>query len=49
MDRKDEIIKLQMEVISQMTRNNLNRLADDLWGMPTLEPVVTPSEPAESL
>ena len=39
MDRKDEIIKLQMEVISQMTRNNLNRLADDLWGMPSLDPL----------
>ncbi len=35
MDRKDEIIRLQMDVISQMTRNNLNRIADDLWGMPT--------------
>ena len=32
MDRKDEIIQLQMEVISQMTRNNLKRIADDLWG-----------------
>ena len=33
-DRKDEIIKLQMEVISQMTGNNLRRIADDLWGVP---------------
>jgi len=32
MDRKDEIIRLQMDVINQMTRTNLNRLADDLWG-----------------
>ena len=32
MDRKDEIIRLQMNVIQQMTRNNLTRLADDLWG-----------------
>lgn len=32
MDRKDEIIRLQMDVINQMTRNNLNRIADDLWG-----------------
>jgi len=32
-DRKDEIIKLQMEVISQMTGNNLRRIADDLWGV----------------
>lgn len=34
MDRKEEIIKLQMDVINQMTRNNLSRIADDLWGMP---------------
>jgi len=34
MDRKDEIIRLQMDVINQMTRSNLNRLADDLWGSP---------------
>ena len=32
MDRKDEIIRLQMDVINQMTRSNLNRIADDLWG-----------------
>lgn len=31
MDRKDEIIRLQMDVISQMTRSNLRRIADDLW------------------
>lgn len=35
MDRKDEIIQLQMDVINQMTRSNLSRIADDLWGMPT--------------
>lgn len=38
MDRKDEIIRLQMDVISQMTQNNLRRLSDDLWGMPSLQP-----------
>lgn len=32
MDRKEEIIRLQMDVINQMTRSNLNRIADDLWG-----------------
>lgn len=36
MDRKEEIIKLQMDIIGQMTANNLRRLSDDLWGMPTL-------------
>ena len=33
MDRKkDELIRLQMDVINQMTRSNLNRLSEDLWG-----------------
>ncbi len=35
MDRKDEVIALQMDVISQMTMSNLRRLSDDLWGTPT--------------
>ena len=43
MDRKDEIIRLQMDVINQMTRSNLNRIADDLWGVPT--PPVAPAAP----
>jgi len=34
MDRKDEIIKLQMEIIQKMNRQRLNSLADDLWGTP---------------
>ena len=50
MDRKDEIIKLQMDVIQQMTESNLKRIADDLWGMPTLqaggEPVVKQKDTA---
>ena len=58
MDRKEEIIKLQMDVINQMTQNNLRRIADDLWGMPTLQsggtpavkelPGTAPTEPAIS-
>ena len=36
MDRKDEIIRLQMDVIHQMTRSNLSRIADDLWGLPEI-------------
>ncbi|MBP3541081.1 MAG: AAA family ATPase [Clostridia bacterium] len=39
MDRKDEIIRLQMDVINQMTRNNLSRIADDLWGPAVSRPV----------
>ena len=37
MDRKEEIIRLQMDVINQMTQTNLKRIADDLWGLPTLQ------------
>ena len=50
MDRKDEIIRLQMDVISQMTRSNLNRIADDLWGMgatpsvPSVQPAEAPAQ-----
>ncbi len=43
MDRKEEIIKLQMDVINQMTRTNLKRIAEDLWGMPTLQSGGTPA------
>ena len=46
MDRRDEIIRLQMDVINQMTRNNLNRIADDLWGVPSAPQF--PSTPAEA-
>ncbi len=46
MDRKDEIIRLQMDVINQMTRSNLNRIADDLWGsVPSAEPRKTEVKP----
>ena len=42
MDRKDEIIKLQMDVIQQMTESNLKRIADDLWGFPPCKPAAIP-------
>lgn len=47
MDRKDEIIQLQMDVISQMTRSNLNRIADDLWGVPTPPTPAAPQPEAQ--
>jgi len=51
MDRKEEIIRLQMDVINQMTQTNLRRIADDLWGMPTLQSGGTPAvkEPGASI
>jgi len=39
MDRKDEIIRLQMDVIQEMTRSNLRRISDDLWGTQGLRSV----------
>ncbi len=38
MDTKDEIIFQQLEVIQKLTQNNLRRIADDLWGAPSLSP-----------
>ena len=34
LDRKDEIIRLQMDIIQEMNRKRLGSLADDLWGQP---------------
>jgi stage V sporulation protein K len=38
LDAKDEIIFQQLEVIQKLTENNLRRVADDLWGAPSLSP-----------
>jgi len=38
LDTKDEIIFQQLEVIQKLTANNLKRVADDLWGAPSLSP-----------
>ena len=38
MDTKDEIIFQQLDVIQKLTENNMRRLADDLWGAPSLSP-----------
>lgn len=45
MDRKDEIIQLQMDVISQMTQSNLRRIADDLWSGETGNPASAIPQP----
>jgi stage V sporulation protein K len=37
-DAKDEIIFQQLNVIQMLTKNNLRRVADDLWGEPSLAP-----------
>ena len=40
MDKKDEIILQQLDVIRTMTQNNLNRMGSDFWGAP-----LTPDAP----
>lgn len=49
MDRKDEIIELQMKVIQQMTENNLRRLSDDLWGIPGLRAATAQPRPSDQI
>ena len=31
-DKKDEIISMQLDLIRQMTENNIRRLSEDIWG-----------------
>ena len=31
-DKKDEIISMQLDLIRQITENNIRRLSDDIWG-----------------
>ena len=40
MDKKDEIILQQLDVIRTMTHNSLNRMGSDFWGAP-----LTPAAP----
>ena len=43
MDKKDEIILQQLDVIRTMTQNNLNRMGSDFWGAP-----LTPDTPSSA-
>ena len=44
MDKKDEIILQQLDVIRTMTQNNLNRMGSDFWGAP-----LTPDAPKSAV
>ena len=51
-DKRDEIISMQLDLIRQMTENNIKRLSSDIWGSTrtggktdTKAPQI-PSEPA---
>ena len=37
MDKKDEIILQQLDVIRTMTQNSLNRMGSDFWGAPPVQ------------
>ena len=45
MDKKDEIILQQLEVIRTMTERNLPSMGDDFWGTP-FEGVLSPKSPS---
>ena len=49
MDRKDEIILQQMDLIRSMTERNLRSMDADFWGTPLMEKKVTEKaeKPAE--
>ena len=48
MDKKDEIILQQLDVIRTMTQNNLNRMGSDFWGAPLTPDAPKGAAPKES-
>ena len=44
MDKKDEIILQQLDVIRSMTENNLNRMSSDFWGAPKVQQPTAPKK-----
>ena len=47
MDKKDEIILQQLEVIRTMTERNLRSMGDDFWGTPFEGCLLYPSDAAD--
>ena len=47
MDKKDEIILQQLDVIRTMTQNNLNRMGGDFWGAPLTPDVPKSAAPKQ--
>ena len=46
MDKKDQIILQQLDVIRSMTENNVRRMGSDFWGTPFESVGKTPAAPA---
>lgn len=47
MDKRDEIIRTQLDVIGTLINNNIRRMSDDLWGTPSSSKGSKPSEKIE--
>lgn len=48
-DKRDEIISMQLDLIRQMTENNIKRLSTDIWGASkTARQADKPTEPSET-
>ena len=45
MDKRDEIIRTQMDVIESLISHNMRRVADDFWGTPTPKADPKPASP----
>ena len=47
MDKKDQIILQQLDVIRSMTENNVRRMGSDFWGTPFQDVGKAPSAPGK--
>ena len=48
MDKKDQIILQQLDVIRSMTENNVRRMGSDFWGTPFQDVGKAPAPPTPS-
>ena len=47
MDKKDQIILQQLDVIRSMTENNVRRMGSDFWGTPFQDVGKAPAAPGQ--
>ena len=47
MDKKDQIILQQLDVIRSMTENNVRRMGSDFWGTPFQDVGKAPTAPGK--
>ena len=48
-DKRDEIIAMQLDLIRQMTQNNIKRLSDDIWGTAKTARTAEKADPSAGL